>query len=1278
VVRKTPNFGDSSSARHFPILADGYIVRIRLEQGKTMSRAHSRIRRAVACVLWVALCAVTSLAPAQSCGSPNADTDYILGQNQFATSATTDMAMNWQSGLVWNRCLQGGFGGSCGFSAVTKSWNDWANMFLPKSFASENLWGVTANQNLIVSGAWRMAYWSELQGISSGCGGRPAYNGAVFTSAGALAVWSGSPYGTTDKAWYLDFNSGLQANIDRNSVMPVRLVRGGVPFATLPSNNYSQLAAPGQVVTFGPFNINGNGGQAWGGARISGGTLQVDHQGSYTQAIVSSTDTITVLVTAPALGDTTTATLVLHSALTFGTDPAPAGSEYTQVQEIVVPFTVQSPGFSVGGTVSGLTGSGLVLRNNGGDDLTVSGSTFMFPGRVALGGSYAVTVKTQPTGQTCTVSNGSGSNVSADVGNVAVSCAISTYSISGNVSGLSGAGLVLQNGSESLPIVGNGIFTFANKVSYGSSYAVSVKTQPVGQTCSVGSGSGSNVSANVSGVTVSCMTNTYGIGGTVSGLSGTGLVLQNGSEVLPISGNGAFVFATKVMYGGSYSVSIKSQPNTAQVCSVSHGNGSATAEVSSVQVACINLYVIHGSVSGLFSGSTVILQNGSDVLPISGGSFVTFAFTTKVPAGGSYNVIVKTQPSGQQTCTVANGSGSNLATDANVAVTCVAPNVIIFPAQASQTYAPGGIFAINPIATASSGLAVNYGSLTASVCTVSGKSVTSLSAGICTLAANQAASFGWEAAAQVTQNVVIQPGANDIAFAPLADRAWGGAPFALSATAGSGLAVEFASRTPATCSVTGNNVALLAVGICTIEASQTGDANYRAAVNVSRSFNVTRATQTLAFPTQADRTYAPGGRFVIDPPATASSGLTVTYSSMTAQTCTVSGTTVAIVGAGICTLAAAQPGDANYMAASPVTQTVTIAQAASALTLTANKSASVFGEPMTFTATLATGNPTPGGYVDFSADGVPLCAHVALSAGGASCAAATFTVGGHAMAASYTGDANTQASRATLGVQVAKASTALTITANPSPLTWTQTVAVGIAVAAVAPGAGTPSGSVAIDDGVETCTVVLPATTCALTPSQHGSLTLTARYSGDDNFSAIAQTARLDVDTAHMTATLVCTPSYATWGMTVSCRATCTNAGPAPALNAQCGMTAGSSFATTAMQEGTLTHAIDGRPSVQADASAASCTPSVPVASLTAGTSIVCTLSFVNAGSTVTATASASNALANADSMVTMMFSNDAPAVPAPALQPLALWLLMLCVAGLAGTRWPERRREAG
>ena len=80
--------------------------------------------------------------------------------------------------------------------------------------------------------------------------------------------------------------------------------------------------------------------------------------------------------------------------------------------------------YTVGGTVTGLTSGTLVLKNNGGDSLTVSAnsSTFTFATALATGTAYAVTVGTQPSGLSCTVSNGTGTIASANIINVSVSC----------------------------------------------------------------------------------------------------------------------------------------------------------------------------------------------------------------------------------------------------------------------------------------------------------------------------------------------------------------------------------------------------------------------------------------------------------------------------------------------------------------------------------------------------------------------------------------------------------------------------------------------------------------------------------------------------------------------------------------------------------------------------------------------------------------------------------------------------------------------------------------
>ncbi len=247
--------------------------------------------------------------------------------------------------------------------------------------------------------------------------------------------------------------------------------------------------------------------------------------------------------------------------------------------------------YTIGGTVSGLTGSGLVLQDNGGDNLTVTANgSFTFTTAITSGGAYAVTVLTQPSSpaQTCTVTSGTGT-ATANVTSVQVACAAPTFTIGGTVSGLLGTGLVLQdNGGNNLSVTANGSFTFSTALASGAAYKVTVLTQPSSpsQTCTVTNGGGT-ATANVTNVQVACASG-FTIGGTVSGLTGTGLVLQdNGGNNLSISANGTFTFSTALTSGTAYAVTVLTQPSgPAQTCTVTDGTGTATANVTSVQVAC--------------------------------------------------------------------------------------------------------------------------------------------------------------------------------------------------------------------------------------------------------------------------------------------------------------------------------------------------------------------------------------------------------------------------------------------------------------------------------------------------------------------------------------------------------------------------------------------------------------------------------------------------------------------------------------------------------------------
>ena len=410
------------------------------------------------------------------------------------------------------------------------------------------------------------------------------------------------------------------------------------------------LASGAQVVL---IMVSNNGNDAV--------TVTADGAFAFTERL-SITDSYLVAITTQPSGQTCSVTNYQ------GAHPA------ANVTNVVV--TCSAGIYTVGGTVSGLAaGQQVTLNNNGADPTNVTADgAFTFSTPVAVNGSYAVTVGTQPIGQTCTVSNGSGAGVTANVTNVTVTCSALTYTVGGTVSGLAAGQQVTlyNNGANPTNVTADGAFTFSTPVAVNGSYAVTVGTQPIGQTCTVSNGSGAGVTANVTNVTVTCSTLTYTIGGTVSGLAaGQQVTLNNnGANPTNVTANGAFTFSTPVTYNGAYAVTVGTQP-IGQTCTVSNGSGSGvTANVTNVTVTCSALtFTVGGTVSGLAAGQQVTLyNNGADPTNVTADG--AFTFSTPVTYNGAYAVTVGTQPIGQ-TCTVSNGSGSGVTANVtNVTVTC--------------------------------------------------------------------------------------------------------------------------------------------------------------------------------------------------------------------------------------------------------------------------------------------------------------------------------------------------------------------------------------------------------------------------------------------------------------------------------------------------------------------------------------------------------------------------------------------------------------------------------
>ena len=270
-------------------------------------------------------------------------------------------------------------------------------------------------------------------------------------------------------------------------------------------------------------------------------------------------------------------------------------------------------------------------------------------------------------------------------------------------------------------------------------------------------------------------------------------------------------------------------------------------------------------------------------------------------------------------CSVPNGLSGVTAISAglhhSMALVELTNQTITFGPLANKTY---GDPDFSMSATASSGLAVSFAA--SGNCTVSGVTVHLTGAGSCTVTASQPGDANYNPATAVSRTFAIAKADQSLSFDSLANKTYGDPDFSISGAASSALAISFAPS--GNCTVSGAVVHLTGAGSCTITASQGGNANYNSAPDVSQTFAIVTASQTISFGPLANKTY---GAPDFGVSATASSGLPVSFSAN--GNCTMSAAAVHLTGAGSCTVTASQAGDANYKAAPDVSRSFSVAPA---------------------------------------------------------------------------------------------------------------------------------------------------------------------------------------------------------------------------------------------------------------------------------------------------------------------------------------------------------------
>lgn len=262
-----------------------------------------------------------------------------------------------------------------------------------------------------------------------------------------------------------------------------------------------------------------------------------------------------------------------------GTFVAPVFTTAPLQADCTLTATFNIDQYTIGGTISGLAANGLALKLNGGANLVVAAgaTSFTFPGTLAYGTTYDVTVAMQPTNQTCTVGNGHGT-ATGNVGNVVVTCATNRVTVTPTVVG---DGTITPSTPQDVAIGTTLDFTVTPGTGQhvrsvagcpGSFAAPIFHAGPIQSACTL---------------TATFDPDLHTVSGSVGGLTTAGLALRlNGGSDLPIPADATdFRFPDPLAYGSDYAVTISAQPATQQ-CTLLHGTGTVSGDVTDVAVSC--------------------------------------------------------------------------------------------------------------------------------------------------------------------------------------------------------------------------------------------------------------------------------------------------------------------------------------------------------------------------------------------------------------------------------------------------------------------------------------------------------------------------------------------------------------------------------------------------------------------------------------------------------------------------------------------------------------------
>ena len=666
-------------------------------------------------------------------------------------------------------------------------------------------------------------------------------------------------------------------------------------------------------------------------------------------------------------------------------------------------------------------------------------------------------------------------------------------------------------------------------------------------------GSGLNGGAGVTS-SISGTSKIYGGGGpgrnnTVNGTSGDGLYVAGSTPTANTGGGGSDITAGAagvviVRYINAPSISLSTSTISATVgtaitsYSISNSGGAAASYAISPSLADSGLTGLTFSTStGLISGTPSAVATSSTfsitATNSSGTSTASFSITTTAgsaltPTFGSttatatgFTVQISNYSNDYTWDGSATASGSVEISDTGlVTVTGVAPGTSSTATiTTTRTGYTGGSATVSATSITGSALTPTFGSTTATA------------DGFTVQISNYSSDYTWGGSATASGSVAISgtglvtvtgvaPGTSSTATITTTRTGYNGGSATVSATslqaaqtitrtstspesplvsgtytptatASSGLtvAITIASGSSSICSIASGVVTFNAAGSCVIQYNQAGNATYAAASQVTETLTVSKDSQSITFGSLSNRTLG-SGTYSIS--ATSSSSLTVAFTSATTSICTVATTTITLVTAGTCTINANQAGNTNYLAATQIQQSFTIAPA---LLITTPSGASLQGTYNTAFTSLTIVSSGGAGTNSFSATG-SLPTGVSLSSAGV--LSGTPSIAGDFSLTVTVTDANgATATTSSFTISIAKGVSTLSISVPAYTFTGSPQ----------GPDSVTTSGSAG---AVTYAYAGRGSTTYASSstkPTNVGTYTVTATLATDTNFASVSATA---------------------------------------------------------------------------------------------------------------------------------------------------------------------------